>query len=57
MQFFNLLAQLLLKCGFYSRAANLQSSVSASPVKVVWHMCNESAIGFNIANVAKLFKV
>ena len=30
--------------GFYSRAANMQSSVSASPVKVVWHMCNESAI-------------
>ena len=36
VQFFNILVQLLFKCGFYSRAA-MQCSWSAKPVKAVWH--------------------
>ena len=42
VQFFNFLVRLLFKCGFYLRAAYMQSPESAKPVKAAWHMENES---------------
>ena len=38
VQFFNFLVRLLFKCGFYLRAAYMQSPESAKPVNAVWHM-------------------
>ena len=42
VQVFNFLVRLLFKCGFYLRAAYMQSPKSAKPVKAVSHMWNES---------------
>ena len=38
VQFFNFLVRLLFKCGFYLRAAYMQSPESAKPEKAAWHM-------------------
>ena len=38
VKIFNFLVWLLFKCGFYLRAAYMQSTESATNVKVVWHM-------------------
>ena len=38
VQFFNFLVRLLFKCGFYLRAAYMQSPGSAKPVKAVGHV-------------------
>ena len=37
VQLFNFLVRLLFKCGLYLRAAYMQCSESAKPVKAAWH--------------------